>query len=190
MLFLISLLITIILHELGHLFAAKLVGCKVDVFSIGFGKELFSFTYKGTKYRLALFPIGGYNKLNHELDYCRNKNALPNLSYSKKLFVILSGCIINIISGLISCYISLHWVYNYGVFYFGFLSVALGITNLIPFPALDGSYPILFLLEKIIPKKYTLQLIRFLVSWGFTLIMILNVICIPYLIKLILKGAL
>ena len=188
-LFLISLYITIISHELGHLLTAKMFKCKVEIFSIGFGKELFSFNYKGTKYRLALFPLGGYNKLNHELDYCRNKNVLPNLPYHKKLFIILSGCFINIIIGTIAFFLG-RYLLNYNLFYFGWISLALGITNLIPFPGLDGSYPILFLIEKIIPKKYSLQLIRFLVKWGFIILMIINIACIPWLIKLIIKGAL
>lgn len=189
MLFLISLLIGIFVHELGHLIAAKLIHCKVEVFSIGFGKELFSFNYKNTKYRLALIPIGGYNKLFRELDYCRNKNTLTNLPYLKKLFVLLAGCFVNIIIGLITFFIGKHYMI-YFLFYFGWINMILGITNLIPFPALDGSYPILFLLEKIIPKKYALQLIKFLVTWGFTFLMILNIIFIPYLIKLIKQGLL
>ena len=187
--FLISLYICIILHELGHLLTAKLVKCKVEVFSIGFGKELFSFKYKGTKYRFALLPLGGYNKLEHELDYCRSKNALPNLSYTKKLLIILAGCFINIITGLIVGFIGLK-ISSYNLFYFGLISTILGITNLLPFPALDGSYPILFLVEKIIPKKYALQLVRFLVSWGFRILMALNIACISYLIYLVKNGAL
>jgi len=189
MLFLICLLICIFLHELGHLITAKLVKCKVEVFSIGFGKELFSFKYKGAKYRIALLPIGGYNKLQHELDYCKNKYALPNLPYTKKLLVLIAGCAMNIIIGLIAYFVGLKIV-NYNLFYFGYISTILGITNLLPIPALDGSYLILFLLEKIIPKKYALQLIRFLVTWGFIILMTLNIMFLPYLIKLIMKGAL
>lgn len=189
MIFLISLLVCIILHELGHLITAKLVKCKIEVFSIGFGKELFSFNYKGTKYRIALIPLGGYNKLEHELDYCRNKYALPNLPYIKKLIVLLAGCLINIITGLIAYYLGIK-LQNYNLFYFGWISIILGITNLLPIPALDGSYPYLFLLEKIIPKKYALQLTRFLVHWGFIILMTLNILCLPYLFKLFINGAL
>jgi membrane-associated protease RseP (regulator of RpoE activity) len=175
------------MHEGAHLLTAKMVGCHVEVFSIGFGKELFSFNYKGTKYRIALIPLGGYNKLNGELDYCRSKHALPNLPYSKKLLVLLSGCAINIITGLIVGYIGVRMdIFN--LFYFGVMSVLLGATNLLPFPALDGSFPILFLLEKIIPKKYALELIRFLVQWGFILLMTLNIACIPWIIQMLIKG--
>jgi len=189
MIFLISLIICIILHESAHLLTAKMVKCKVEVFSIGFGKQLFSFTYKGTKYRIALIPIGGYNKLEHEIDYCRNKNALPNLPYRKKLLVILSGCYVNIITGLMGYFLGMKFN-NYNLCYFGWISTLLGITNLLPIPALDGSYPILFLMEKVIPKKYALQLMRFLITWGFILLMTLNILCLPYLVYLIRTGRL
>jgi membrane-associated protease RseP (regulator of RpoE activity) len=158
-----------------------MVKCHVEVFSIGFGKELFSFYYRGTKYRFALLPLGGYNKLEHELDYCRSKTALPNLPYSKKLLVLLSGCLINIITGLIALFCGIKFNI-YELYYFGWISIALGVTNLLPFPALDGAYPFLFLIEKIIPKKYSLQLIRWLVGWGFIILTILNIACIPWLI--------
>lgn len=178
---LISIYICIILHELAHLLTAKLVKCNVEVFSIGFGKELFSFKFGGTKYRFALLPLGGYNKLEHELDYCRNKTALPNLPYSKKLLVLLSGCFINITTGLIAYYYGLK-LFNENLFYFGSISTILGITNLLPIPALDGSYAFLFLMEKIIPKKYSLQLIRWLAHWGFIILTALNIACIPWLV--------
>ena len=177
----ISIYICIILHELAHLLSAKIVKCKVEVFSIGFGKEIFHFNYRGTKYRLALLPFGGFNKLEHELDYCRCKTALPNLSYSKKLFVLLSGCFVNIIVGVIAYYLGLKLL-NENLFYFGLISFALGISNLLPIPALDGSYPFLFLIERVIPKKYSLQFIRWIVKWGFRVLSLLNILCIPWLI--------
>jgi len=50
--FFVSLLVLsflILFHELGHFLAARAFGVKVEVFSIGFGKRLFSFTRKGTE---------------------------------------------------------------------------------------------------------------------------------------------
>lgn len=189
MLFLISLLICILLHELGHLFAAKLVKCKVEVFSIGFGKELFSFNYKGTKYRLALFPLGGYNKLKDELKYSRSKYAFTNLRYRDKLIIVSAGCLINVIIGIITLYLGKQ-LQNYNLFYFGWLSLVLGISNFLPIPALDGSYPILVWLEKFLGKKKGYLLMNKICKIGFIILMILNIACIPWLIKLIIKGAL
>jgi regulator of sigma E protease len=53
----------IIVHELGHFFAAKFMGMPVDVFSIGFGPRLVGFKWRETDVRLSLLPIGGYVKL-------------------------------------------------------------------------------------------------------------------------------
>ena len=50
---LIGLGIVVFIHEFGHFLAAKLLGIGVEVFSIGWGKRLFSFQYKGTEYRIS-----------------------------------------------------------------------------------------------------------------------------------------
>ncbi|MBF0493892.1 MAG: site-2 protease family protein [Candidatus Omnitrophica bacterium] len=56
----------ILVHELGHLFAAKKLGVSVEVFSLGMGKRLFGIKMGGTDYRLSLFPFGGYCKMAGE----------------------------------------------------------------------------------------------------------------------------
>src|SRR5207253_5605295 len=59
--FLVVVGVVITVHEFGHFLAAKAVGTKIDQFSIGFGKALFSRTDKsGVEWRLGVFPIGGY----------------------------------------------------------------------------------------------------------------------------------
>ncbi len=50
-------------HELGHYAVARWCGVKIEAFSLGFGPELFARVDKyGTRWRLALFPLGGYVK--------------------------------------------------------------------------------------------------------------------------------
>lgn len=50
-------------HELGHYFVGRWCGVKIEAFSLGFGPELFARVDKyGTRWRLALFPLGGYVK--------------------------------------------------------------------------------------------------------------------------------
>lgn len=56
--FLIGTLITI--HEFGHFIVARMFGVTVKVFSIGFGKRLFGFVWRGTDYRVSSIPFGGY----------------------------------------------------------------------------------------------------------------------------------
>ncbi|MCZ6451908.1 MAG: site-2 protease family protein, partial [Deltaproteobacteria bacterium] len=56
----------IFIHELGHHIAAKLLGIRVDVFSLGFGRRLFGFKRGDTDYRVSLLPLGGYVKMAGE----------------------------------------------------------------------------------------------------------------------------
>jgi regulator of sigma E protease len=55
--------VMILVHELGHFAAAKLLGVRVEVFSIGFGKRLFGFRRGETDYRISALPLGGYVKM-------------------------------------------------------------------------------------------------------------------------------
>jgi regulator of sigma E protease len=59
--FLLMITVIIVVHELGHFIAARLCGVSVAAFSLGFGPEIAAFTdRKGTRWRLALYPLGGY----------------------------------------------------------------------------------------------------------------------------------
>lgn len=50
----------IFIHEFGHFLAARILGFKVDVFSIGFGPALWKKTIDGVEYRISCIPFGGY----------------------------------------------------------------------------------------------------------------------------------
>lgn len=56
----------ILIHEFGHYAVAKLLGVRVEVFSIGFGKRLLGFRRGDTDYRIAAIPLGGYVKMSGE----------------------------------------------------------------------------------------------------------------------------
>ena len=61
--FLFVLTIVVFFHELGHFLVARWCGVGVKTFSIGFGPELFGWNdRKGTRWRVALIPLGGYVK--------------------------------------------------------------------------------------------------------------------------------
>ena len=66
--FLVVLSILVFIHELGHFSVARLLGVKVYVFSIGFGKKLISKQWKGTEWTFALIPLGGYVKMKGQED--------------------------------------------------------------------------------------------------------------------------
>ena len=61
--FLFVLTVVVFFHELGHFLVGRWCGVRVLTFSIGFGPELAAFVdRKGTRWRLAVFPLGGYVK--------------------------------------------------------------------------------------------------------------------------------
>ncbi len=63
--FLGVLTVVVFFHELGHFLVGRWCGVKVDAFSLGFGPELAHYTdSKGTRWRLALLPLGGYVKFH------------------------------------------------------------------------------------------------------------------------------
>jgi len=55
--------VLIFVHELGHFWAAKLVGVEVQRFSIGLGPRLWGVTWGETEYVLSAIPLGGYVKM-------------------------------------------------------------------------------------------------------------------------------
>jgi regulator of sigma E protease len=62
--FLIVLTLLVFVHELGHYWVARRAGVRVEVFSIGFGPEIFGwYDRNGTRWRVSIIPLGGYVKM-------------------------------------------------------------------------------------------------------------------------------
>jgi len=62
--FLIVLTVLVFVHEMGHFLVARYNGVRVEVFSIGFGPELFGWTDKAqTRWKFSAVPLGGYVKM-------------------------------------------------------------------------------------------------------------------------------
>jgi regulator of sigma E protease len=61
--FVLLLGVLVFVHELGHFLVARFCGVRVEVFSLGFGKKLFSYKHGDTVYCLSLIPLGGYVKM-------------------------------------------------------------------------------------------------------------------------------
>ena len=67
--FLFVITLVVFFHELGHFLVARFFGVKVDVFSIGFGKEIVGFNdRRGTRWKISWLPIGGYVKFAGDAD--------------------------------------------------------------------------------------------------------------------------
>jgi len=61
--FLLLVGVLVVIHELGHFVAAKLLDVKVLRFSIGYGRPLVRVKLRDTEYQIGAFPIGGYVRI-------------------------------------------------------------------------------------------------------------------------------
>ena len=104
--FILVLGVLIILHEAGHFLAARAVGAPVEVFSVGFGRRLWGFEWKGTDYRVSLIPFGGYVRVvglgPDESDVVSDAGAeepvlLPRW---KRALILLAGPTANILAAV------------------------------------------------------------------------------------------
>ncbi len=115
--FIVAIAVLVTIHELGHLWVARLCGVKVLRFSVGFGKALYTkrFANGETDWVISAIPLGGYVKmlderegevLPHELDRAFNrKPVLPRIA------IVLAGPAANLLLAIV-----LYWaLFLYGV---------------------------------------------------------------------------
>lgn len=109
---LVGLGVVVFIHELGHMLAAKAVGIEVEAFSLGWGRKLVGFTWRGTEYRLSIFPVGGYCKMKGERSYAdaleNERDSIPREEGSffaaapwRRIVTLLAGPVANIILAVI-----------------------------------------------------------------------------------------
>ena len=83
---LLTLVVLVTFHEMGHFLVARWAGLHVVRFSIGFGKPLLSWRdRRGTEFCLASVPLGGYVRMYDRRDADAKHNAppVPALSYDQ-----------------------------------------------------------------------------------------------------------
>ena len=102
--FLVVLGIIVLVHELGHYIAARLMKIRVEVFSFGFGKRLFGKKIGATDFRVSLIPVGGYVRMAGEEEY-DPQNPRPDEFMAKnraqKIFTLLMGPVMNLLLALL-----------------------------------------------------------------------------------------
>ena len=118
---LLALMVMIVVHELGHYVAGKLLGFKIDEFGIGFGPAIFKKKNpkNGEIFSLRIFPIGGFcafhgedadeKKVDEEgnplLDEegkpVKDKDAFNAQKPWKRLIVLFSGAFMNLLSAIV-----------------------------------------------------------------------------------------
>ena len=77
----VILLVMVTIHEFGHYVAGKLLGFKINEFSVGFGPALFKKRSKksGELFALRIIPLGGYCAFDGEDDDGEEENAKNNV---------------------------------------------------------------------------------------------------------------
>tara|TARA_B100000686_G_scaffold175705_1_gene182677 strand:- start:447 stop:1547 length:1101 start_codon:yes stop_codon:yes gene_type:complete len=102
----IFLTLFVVLHELGHFLAARKSGIAVTEFFVGFGPKIFSFKRNNTEYGIKALPIGGYVKIpgmdeSEDISGYKNDELFHTSNWKTKLFISISGIIVNFISAWI-----------------------------------------------------------------------------------------
>ncbi len=99
--------LVILFHELGHFIAAKLNGVEAPEFAFGMGPEIVGVNFRGTRYKICAFPIGGYVKMVGEEDDETLEATAPrerNFRYKKpiqKISIIFAGPFMNVILAIL-----------------------------------------------------------------------------------------
>jgi len=103
---LLVLSVLIFFHELGHFTAARFFGVRVDVFSIGFGKKLYTKVIGDTQWSISAIPLGGYVKMKGQDDSDPTKISYDEDSYNVKkpwqrIIILLAGPFANFLLAFI-----------------------------------------------------------------------------------------
>ena len=115
----VSFFAALVLHELGHYFAARMCAVPIKQAGLGWGPKVFGVRFSQIDCQLRLFPVGAYVQMDIA--------ALQRRPLLQQLFVLGAGIGVN----LVLC------VLTWGTL-FGALNLALAIGNLIPLYQLDG----------------------------------------------------
>lgn len=98
-------------HELGHFLAAKLMGVRVERFSIGFPPRIFGKKIGDTDYCISAIPFGGYVKMSGMIDESLDKET-TGADYEfnskpvwKRLIIITAGVIMNFIIAVVIMFV-------------------------------------------------------------------------------------
>ena len=104
--FVVGLLISVMLHELGHYWTARRSGMKVTQYFIGFGPRLWSVTRGGVEYGVRAYPLGGFVKIIgmtnvDEVAPADEPYTYRQGTYARRMWVITAGSVMHAIIAVI-----------------------------------------------------------------------------------------
>ena len=142
--YVISFLVALLIHELGHLVAARVCCVPATEFGLGWGRRLFGFRFAGVEYKLHALPVGAYVRLDIE--------ELQRRSLSRQVLVLLAGIIVNLVAAALTLGTP-----------FGTVNLLLAATNLLPLYQQDGWKCGMVMLRALLRRKSAF------VEWTFTI---------------------
>jgi membrane-associated protease RseP (regulator of RpoE activity) len=142
--YLASFFVALLIHELGHLAAARVCGVPATEFGLGWGRRLLGFHFGGVEYKLHALPIGAYVRLDI--------TELQRRPLSRQVLVLLAGIIINLIAAALAPGTP-----------FGTVNLLLAATNLLPLYQQDGWKCGMVMLRALLRRKSAV------VEWTFTI---------------------
>ncbi|MGD7001000.1 M50 family metallopeptidase [Corynebacterium halotolerans] len=110
LLFAVGIAVSIALHELGHLLAARAFGMRVRRYFIGFGPKVWSFRRGQTEYGVNALPFGGFCDIagmtaQDEVTPEEAPPAMVNKPWWQRVTVLSGGVVMNIIIGFVVLYL-------------------------------------------------------------------------------------
>jgi regulator of sigma E protease len=112
--FVVILTLLVFVHEMGHFLIARWNGVRVDVFSIGFGPELFGWTARsGTRWKFSAIPLGGYVKMFGDSDVAstgatpveltpaEQAVAFPHKRVGQRAAIVVGGPLANFVFAIV-----------------------------------------------------------------------------------------
>jgi len=115
----LSTVLAMLIHELGHLAAAKACGVPASELALGLGPVVGGFRVGGVRFNLRLLPLGSFVRLHTK--------ELHHKPISQQLIVHLAGVFVNLVASSVA----------FGTI-FGWINLLLAITNLLPLYQHDG----------------------------------------------------
>lgn len=89
--------VLVVVHEIGHFFAAKWSGVKVLEFGLGLGKKLWSRTRGETEFTINAIPFGGFVRMLGEEETSKDPRSFGQAKLWKRMWITVAGVIMNMV---------------------------------------------------------------------------------------------
>ncbi|HEX8458590.1 MAG TPA: site-2 protease family protein [Pyrinomonadaceae bacterium] len=142
--YIVCFAVAMLIHELGHLLAARACEVGATELGLGWGRKVWGFKCGGVEYKLHALPVGAYVRLDMA--------GLQVRPLSQQVLVLLAGIIVNLCAASLAS----------GTV-FGAMNYLLAATNLLPFYQQDGWKCGMVLMRALMRRRSAF------VEWTFTI---------------------